>query len=351
MKILLLNGSPRKGHSNTLKITNAFLDGLCGQNNHEIKTVVISRQNIQPCKGCFGCWGKTPGVCVQKDDMTELLNLYRDAELVIWSFPLYYFGMPSGIKAFTDRLMPNNLPSMVESKRGGIRHPQRYDFSHQKHILISTCGFQSTFNNFEALEKQFDIMFGDSLVKITCPEGGIFGADEPSRPIREYLEKVRCAGRDYAATGTLPLETQRSLSKAIFDPKTYMIVQNIVMESMTLKESPNPDKPLNEKAYEFMKKMLAEFTSQTCGKTPVVIEIFFDDLCNTFQFHIKNNTCCLYTEHTKDYTTRLEIPFGVWKEIISQKSSLSQAFIDRKYKMLGDFNTILRFDDFFPVIP
>jgi len=350
MKLLLLNGSPRKELSNTKKIMNAFLDGFCGKDKHDIKTVIISNQNIQPCNGCFGCWGKTPGVCVQKDDMTELLNSYREANLVIWSFPLYYFGMPSGIKAFLDRLMPNNLPSMVEIQRGGIRHPQRYDFSHQKHILISTCGFQSTFNNFEALEEQFDIMFGDSLVKITCPEGGVFGASEPSRPIREYLEKVRCAGQAYAVTGTLPLETQHSLSKAIFEPETYMKVQNIVMESMTLKESPNLDKSLNEKACGFMKKMVAEFTSQTCGKTPVVIEIFFDNLCNTFQFHIEDSTCRLYEEHTKDYTTRIEIPFDVWEEIISRKISISQAFVDRKYKVLGDFNTILRFDDFFPVI-
>lgn len=349
MKILLLNGSPRKEHSNTLKITNAFLDGLGVQNTHELKTIIISKQNIQPCNGCFGCWGKTPGICVQKDDMTELLNLYRDANLVIWSFPLYYFGMPSGIKAFLDRLMPNNLPSMIEDQRGCIRHPQRYDFNQQKHILISTCGFQSTFNNFEALEKQFDIMFADSLVKITCPEGGIFGADEPSRPIREYLEKVRCAGQVFVETGTLPLKTQHDLSKAIFEPETYMKVQNIVMESMALKESPNLDKPLNEKASQFMKNMVAEFTSQTCGR-PLVIEIFFDDFCNTFQFHIEDDTCRLYTEHTKDYATRIEIPFNVWEKIISRKISISQAFVDRKYKVFGDFNTILRFDDFFPII-
>jgi len=110
MKILLLNGSPRGEQSNTMKIANAFLDGVCIQNDHEIKTVIVYNQNIQHCYGCYSCWGETQGVCVQNDDMTELLNLYICADLVIWSFPLYYFGMPSGIKAFLDRQMPLNFP-------------------------------------------------------------------------------------------------------------------------------------------------------------------------------------------------------------------------------------------------
>jgi len=350
MKILLLNGSPRGEQSNTMKIANAFLDGVCIQNDHEVKTVIVYNQNIQHCYGCYSCWGETQGVCVQNDDMTELLNLYICADLVIWSFPLYYFGMPSGIKAFLDRQMPLNFPNMIENQDGGTRHTQRYDCSHQKHILISTCGFQSIANNFEALQKQFEIMFGNSLVMITCPEGGVFGTDEPSRPIREYYEKVRYAGQVYAVTGTLSAETQRDLSTAIFEPETYMKVHNIIAESMTLKPSSNLDKPLNEKASEFMKKKANEFTPQTCVKTPLVIEIFFADICNTFQLHIENNTCCLYVGHIEDYATRIEISFENWKEIMNRKISISQAFIERKYKVFGDFNSILRFDDFFMII-
>jgi multimeric flavodoxin WrbA len=50
MKTLVLNGSPKAGASNTMKLTNAFLQGL-GKNDIEI--IDITKINIQPCKGCF----------------------------------------------------------------------------------------------------------------------------------------------------------------------------------------------------------------------------------------------------------------------------------------------------------
>lgn len=105
--------------------------------------------------------------CVIKDDMTELIEQYIKADLIVWSFPLYYFGMPSKIKAFLDRMLPTNLPYMDINQNGTSGHPSRYDLSHQRHVLISTCGFYTAKNNYDALFSQFEIMSGRGTISCT----------------------------------------------------------------------------------------------------------------------------------------------------------------------------------------
>jgi putative NADPH-quinone reductase len=93
------------------------------------------------------------------------------ADLIIWSFPLYYFGVPSKTKALIDRLLPTNLPDIIVNADGSAGHLQRYNLQNQRYILISSCGFFTVQNNYEALVKQFEIMFGNRLAKIVCLEG------------------------------------------------------------------------------------------------------------------------------------------------------------------------------------
>ncbi|MHC6179106.1 flavodoxin family protein [Clostridium sp. JNZ X4-2] len=158
MEVLGLNGSPKGEKSNTFRITRAFLEGLEESRNCNVHIVNTSEKNIEHCRGCFVCWTKTPGKCVIKDDMKELVERYVTSDVVIWSFPLYYFGMPSKIKAFLHRMLPTNLPYMNINKDGTSAHPSRYELSNQRYILISTCGFYSTKNNYDALFNEITLM-------------------------------------------------------------------------------------------------------------------------------------------------------------------------------------------------
>ena len=51
MKILVLNGSPRKG--NTLTAINAFAKGV--SDNHELEVVDTYKLKVAPCTGCGAC--------------------------------------------------------------------------------------------------------------------------------------------------------------------------------------------------------------------------------------------------------------------------------------------------------
>ena len=102
MNILVLNGSPKK-KSDTFRLTERFLKGLNKDGNHKVDVINVIDKKIAPCQGCFGCWAKMDGHCVIDDDQNEILDLYKNADLIIWSFPLYCYGMPSHLKAFLDR--------------------------------------------------------------------------------------------------------------------------------------------------------------------------------------------------------------------------------------------------------
>ena len=92
MKVLVLNGSPKKDRSNTIQVTNAFVSGF--PEGTEVKKINIYEKNIKPCQGCFACWASPDGTCAIKDDMAEIIAAIKEADIIIESFPLYFYGMP-----------------------------------------------------------------------------------------------------------------------------------------------------------------------------------------------------------------------------------------------------------------
>jgi len=231
MKILVINGSPRDEQSNSLVLTRAFLEGA-GWADAEV--VHVSKLNIKNCKGCFGCWRATPGECVIKDDMSDVIPKLIEADVVIWSFPLYYYSVPGGLKTLIDRQLPMVLPDMVEGSETGD-HPSRYDFSHQRHIVISTCGFWTHKGNYDAVIAMYKRLGVDDLILVG--QGELFPvlkltevpAEMPMEKaeleglqqlLNGYLEVVRRAGKEYAA-GAINSATKVELEKPILSQEMY----------------------------------------------------------------------------------------------------------------------------------
>ena len=90
MKVLVINGSPKGDNSNTLKLTNALLEGIKQNPEVKIETLTVKDMDITPCLGCMSCWGHTAGKCVIDDVMTEVYEKVMEADLVIESFPLFF---------------------------------------------------------------------------------------------------------------------------------------------------------------------------------------------------------------------------------------------------------------------
>lgn len=345
MNILVINGSPRGEKSNTFKLTAAFLDGLRMKGNHQIDVVTITDMKIEPCKGCYACWTKSPGRCIIKDDMAKLIEKYINADLLVWSFPLYYFGVPSQTKAFMDRLLPLNLPEITIRDDGRSGHPPRYDLSGQRAVLISSCGFYSVKNNYDALVRQFEILYGERLAKIICPESELFGIPQLAARTGEYLSYVKTAGQEYASFGKFSDDTQNKLGELLYPPEVFVEMANASWDIQEAK----PEKATGatcDASYRFMRQMAALYNPQVYEKD-IVLEMYFTDIDKAYQLMLGNEKCELKTDNFLSYTTRIETSFEVWLKISGGEISGSEAMIKRQYKVLGDFNTMLKMDDFF----
>lgn len=219
MKILVLNGSPKK-KSDTMVLTNAFLRGIKKNGSHEIFVMNISEMKISSCRGCFGCWQVKNKHCVIDDDQNRILDLYPEVDLIIWSFPLYCFGMPSHIKAVLDRTIPLNQMKMeIVDER--TRHLPMVDFSKIHTVVISGCGFPNYEHNFEGLSRQCDLCFGN-LTKIFVPETPLLNIPE-AKPVAEpKILAFENAGEEYAKNFSLSPETIENLQSLMISKEDYI---------------------------------------------------------------------------------------------------------------------------------
>lgn len=366
MNILVLNGSPRGSKSNTLKITNAFIEGLESESTQMITRVNVSEKKIGHCLGCFACWKDTPGTCVIKDDMAEILEHIRKADLVIWSFPLYYFSMPSKIKALMDRMLPLNLPFIEEDSEGCGTHPPRYNISSQRTVLISTCGFYSTSHNYEALKAQFDIAFGQKKVtKILCPEGELFSQSTLKTRTDEYLSHVRLAGAQYSKSGIIFASTEKELSRLLFSKEIYTTIANASwgVERETeadTSSSQTSTKSIKDPSVFYLRQMSALYNPRSLAGQEAILEFYFTDLEVTHRLYLGKTACSVLDSDSHSPVdakllktienlpvTRIETPYSVWQEIGEGKMDGATAMMEGKYRVLGNFDLMLKMDGLF----
>ena len=99
MNILILSGSPRKG-GNTELLAEAFTKGAAA--HHHVEIVSVRDYKVNPCLGCNICF-KTNGACAQKDDMALIYEKMSQADMLVISSPVYFYGISAQLKAIIDR--------------------------------------------------------------------------------------------------------------------------------------------------------------------------------------------------------------------------------------------------------
>jgi len=98
MKVLIINGSPRK------KTTYQFLEVIKKMlllKNFEVELISLQDYEIKSCRGCEVCIKK--GSCVLKDDMDLLKQKMIESDGIIIGSPVYMRQISGGLKNFIDR--------------------------------------------------------------------------------------------------------------------------------------------------------------------------------------------------------------------------------------------------------
>lgn len=224
MKILVLNGSPKKEKSDTMHITRAFLEGMNETGAQEIKTIHVIERHIEYCCGSLACM-RNGGVCRHRDDMRAILEEILSSDLLVFSFPLYCYGMPAVLKNLIDRTLP--LSSIAMQKVDGrYEHVGQADFSHLRYLMICGCGFPNSAHNFEPAVAQFKLMFRGNHTIITVPESPMFNAPEAAAVTAPRLELVRKAGSQYAQSGTIDAALLAQIGSPMIPEETYARIVN-----------------------------------------------------------------------------------------------------------------------------
>lgn len=224
MNILVFNGSPKKERSDTLHLTRAFLDGMREAAPQEIHTIDVIDRHIEFCRGCFAC-KYNGGHCVLDDDMREILEQILASDLLLFSYPLYCYGMPAMLKNLVDRMLP--LSSMaMEEVNGRYVHVGQRDYSRLRYLMICGCGFPNSRRNFEPAVRQFELMFPANHTILTVPESPMFSAPEAASVTVPRLALVKQAGQQYAKTGAIAPALLAEIGSPMIPEEVYAKIVN-----------------------------------------------------------------------------------------------------------------------------
>lgn len=124
MKVLLVNGSPRK-EGNTALALNEMAKVFAAEGIEAI-TVQVGSQNVRGCIACGKC--RELGKCVFDDVVNEYAKVFEECDGIVVGSPVYYASANATLIAFLDRMFYSTRfdktmkvgASVVVARRGGL---------------------------------------------------------------------------------------------------------------------------------------------------------------------------------------------------------------------------------------
>lgn len=106
MKILALNGSPRKDW-NTATLLGSVLEGARSQ-GADARLIHLYDLTYKGCRSCFACkvkGGRSYGKCAPVDDLSPILQQIETADAIVLGSPIYYGEVTGEMRSFLERLL------------------------------------------------------------------------------------------------------------------------------------------------------------------------------------------------------------------------------------------------------
>ena len=124
MKVLMINGSPRKDGNTTIALNEMV--SVFNADGIETECVQIGNKDVRGCIACNTCAEK--GKCVFDDVVNELAVKFEEADGLVVASPVYYASANATLVACLDRLFYSTSfdktmkvgASVVCARRGGL---------------------------------------------------------------------------------------------------------------------------------------------------------------------------------------------------------------------------------------
>ena len=101
----------------------------------ENKYINLSELKISNCVGCFGCWTKTPGKCVIRDDAVKVYPVIAKSDEVIYVSKIKYGCYDTVMKTMLERAIPIQQ-AFIRLLDGEAHHVQR-DVAMKNAVIIA----------------------------------------------------------------------------------------------------------------------------------------------------------------------------------------------------------------------
>ena len=176
-KVLIISTSLRGG-SNSDILARECEKGA-KEAGHEVEYISLKGKEIKYCIGCLAC--QTKGVCVLKDDVAYIMEKVKDAEVIVYATPIYYYEMAGQMKTLLDRLNP-----LYSS-----------DYAFRDIYMIATAAEDedSAFEKAYSGLKGWVDCFGKAKLKGLVTGGGIAGPNDAGNH-KDTMQKAYELGKD-----------------------------------------------------------------------------------------------------------------------------------------------------------
>ncbi|MCQ1535669.1 flavodoxin family protein [Methanosarcina sp. KYL-1] len=189
MKVIGINGSPRKDGNTSILIRTVF-DELMKQ-GIETELIQLSEKNIEGCKACRACHKNKNKQCVITDDFfNECLAKMAASDGIILGSPVYSANVTSQMKALLDRasmvlagnkgLLKHKVgASVVAARRGGAisAFDTLNHFLHSKEMFLVGSSY-------------WNMAYGNAIGEVENDREGIENMENLGQNMAWILKKI-----------------------------------------------------------------------------------------------------------------------------------------------------------------
>ncbi len=160
MRVLAINGSPRRG-GNTDLLLAEVMKGAASQ-GAETKALILNDLKISPCQHCDACF--EAGVCRIKDDMQMVYKEMEKADRIVLASPVHFLGLSAQAKAMIDR------GQALWARKYILKRPPLGDKRPRKGLFVSVGGmklahlFEPSLATVKAFFKVIDVDYAGDLL-------------------------------------------------------------------------------------------------------------------------------------------------------------------------------------------
>jgi len=158
--VVLIMGSHRF-NANTAYWVNTMSDKF-SELNVSSTVIDVNKLNIKPCIDCTYCknnWGK----CVHDDDMVQVYEALKKADILIIATPVYFNGVTSKLKTLVDRCQMIFLCDFTHARP----FADKLDLTKKMGYIVSIGGASHYPNQFIGTEITLKLIFNNLRMPLT----------------------------------------------------------------------------------------------------------------------------------------------------------------------------------------